>query len=127
MAKIYKYMLIFAFGAAGYGAIELAFRGRTHWTMLITGGVCFVIIYMIALSRKIRKWQKWLLGGLAITLVEFAVGAVVNIGLGWKVWNYSNMPYNILGQICPTFSAMWCLLCIPMMWLCDEVEREIRR
>jgi len=127
MTKIYKYMLIFAFGAAGYGAIELAFRGRTHWTMLITGGVCFVIIYMIALSRKIRKWQKWLLGGLAITLVEFAVGAVVNIGLGWKVWNYSNMPYNILGQICPTFSAMWCLLCIPMMWLCDEVEREIRR
>ena len=127
MAKIYKYMLIFAFGAAGYGAIGLAFRGRTHWTMLITGGICFVLIYMIALCNKIRTWQKWLLGGLAITVVEFFVGAIVNIGLGWKVWSYANMPFNLLGQICPTFSIMWCLLCIPIMWLCNTVEREIRR
>jgi len=127
MTNIYKYMLIFAFGAAGYGAIELAFRGRTHWTMLITGGICFMLIYMITLCRKIRKWQKWLLGGIVITVVEFMVGSIVNIGLGWKVWSYANMPYNLWGQICPTFSALWCLLCIPIMWLCDRVEREIQR
>ena len=127
MAKIYKYMLIFAFGAAGYGAIELGFRGRTHWTMLITGGICFVFVYMIALNRKIRKWQKWILGGLVITVVEFIVGVIVNIGLDWKVWSYADMPYNLLGQVCPAFSFAWCLLCIPVMWLCRSVEREIRR
>lgn len=127
MAKFYKYMLIFAFGAAGYGALEIGFRGRTHWTMLITGGICFVLIYIIALSRKIRNWQKWLLGGLTITVVEFIVGIIVNIGLGWRVWSYADMPFNILGQVCPAFSIAWCGLCIPLMWLCNRVEREIRR
>ena len=127
MTKIYKYMLVLAFGAAGYGAIEIAFRGRTHWTMLITGAVCFMMIYIISMNNKINKWFKWILGGLAITVVEFMVGAVVNIGLGWRVWSYANMPYNLLGQICPTFSIMWCFLCIPIMWLCDKVEKEIKR
>ena len=120
-------MLIFASGAAGYGAIELCFRGRTHWTMLITGGICFVFIYMISLLKALRNWQKWLLGGIVITVIEFVVGLVVNIGLGWTVWSYADMPYNILGQVCPVFSLAWCVLCIPLMWLCGKVEREIRR
>ena len=127
MTKFYKYMLIFAFGAAGYGAIEIAFRGKTHWTMLITGGICFTLIYLIAVNKKMKVWVKWTLGGIVITVIEFMVGSVVNIGLGWRVWSYANMPYNLLGQICPTFSLLWCLLCIPMMWICSKVEREIKR
>lgn len=127
MITVYKYMLIFTFGAAGYGAIEIIFRGSTHWTMLITGGICFVLIYIIAIRKKLPVWQKWLLGGITTTVVEFAVGSVVNIGLGWSVWSYEDMPYNVLGQICPTFSACWFLMCIPLVWLCNCIEREIRR
>lgn len=127
MSKIYKYLLVFVCGAAGYGAIEIAYRGRTHWTMLITGGVCCVFVYMIALSQRIRRWQKWILGGAVITAVEFTVGIIVNILLDWRVWSYADMPFNLLGQICPVFSLMWCLLCIPLMQLCTAVEREIAR
>ena len=127
MLSIYKYLLVFAFGASGYGALEIAYRGRTHWTMLLTGGICFVFVYMIAQAERLRNWQKWLLGGTVITVVEFVVGLIVNIGLGWKVWSYANMPINIMGQVCPLFSLMWCFLCIPLMSLCSLVEREISR
>ena len=127
MLAIYKYLLVFVFGASGYGALEIAYRGRTHWTMLLTGGICFVFVYMIAQSEKLRNWQKWLLGGTVITIVEFVVGLIVNVGLGWKVWSYANMPFNIMGQVCPIFSLMWCALCIPLMRLCSAVEREISR
>lgn len=127
MLSIYKYLLVFVFGASGYGALEIAYRGRTHWTMLLTGGICFVFVYMIAQAERLRNWQKWLLGGTVITVVEFIVGLIVNIGLGWKVWSYANMPINIMGQVCPLFSLMWCFLCIPLMSLCSLVEREISR
>jgi len=37
---------------------------------------------------------------------------LVNMRLGWGVWDYSEMPGNVLGQICPTFSAIWFVLCL---------------
>ena len=39
---------IFLLGALGYGAVETLWRGGTHWTMLLTGGVCFLLIYLNA-------------------------------------------------------------------------------
>lgn len=45
--------------------------------------------------------------GLAITAVEFIAGLIINIWLGMNVWDYSAMPGNIMGQICPQFLAMW--------------------
>ena len=33
---------VFALGAAGYAALELLWRGRTHWTMALTGGAVLV-------------------------------------------------------------------------------------
>lgn len=86
-----------------------------------------MFIYMIALCKKLRSWQKWLLGCGVTTLVEFTVGVIVNIGLGWKVWSYADMPYNLLGQICPAFSGAWLLMCIPLMYLCQSIDKEIHR
>ena len=37
--------ILFGIGAIGYSLIELAFRGRTHWTMAVTGGGCAVALY----------------------------------------------------------------------------------
>ena len=39
-----KALIIFLFGGVGYGLIELLWRGRTHPSMVLTGGFCFAII-----------------------------------------------------------------------------------
>ena len=46
-----------------------------------------------------------------ITVYELAVGLLVNVKFGWHVWDYSAQPGNVLGQICPTFTAIWFVVC----------------
>lgn len=112
-----KNIIIFMIGAAGYGLMETLFRGFTHWTMLVTGGIVFIILYdMNSKNENAPVWQKALAGALIITLVELAVGCIVNLWLGWKVWDYSGYSYNFLGQICLAFTFLWFFLCIPLSY-----------
>jgi len=126
LPKLLKRLTVFAIGGLVYGAIELLFRGFTHWSMLLAGGTCFCLMYKIS-GMPIRKWQKWVLGAAAITTVEFVVGAVVNIWLKWNVWSYSLHPFNLLGQVCLLFTCMWFLMCIPAMELCGVLRRFFNR
>ena len=45
--------------------------------------------------------------------MEFITGAVVNVLLGWGVWDYSDRPLNLYGQVCLLYSLYWLLLSIP--------------
>ena len=67
-------------------------------------------------------WAQAVAGGTVITAAEFVAGLVLNIWLGLGVWDYSGLPCNLLGQICPQFWAVWCLLAGPVIvafdWLC---------
>ena len=38
--KVLEYGGVFTAGGLGYGGLELLWRGRTHWSMLLCGGVC---------------------------------------------------------------------------------------
>ena len=38
---------------------------------------------------------------------------IVNIILQWNVWDYSNVPFNVMGQICLPFSIIWFFLSLP--------------
>lgn len=111
--------VIYAAGSACYGMLEILFRGFTHWTMVVTGGFCLLWIYLADRGMpRMKLWLRCLAGSLMITLTELAVGCVVNIALGWNVWDYSGRRFNFLGQICPLFTALWFLLCIPGIFLC---------
>ena len=106
-------ILVFILGGVAYAMIEVLFRGHTHWTMVLTGGACVLTMYMISSwLLDIPLIASALTGALIITMYELVVGLIVNVRLGWSVWDYSDMPGNILGQICPTFSAIWFLLCL---------------
>ena len=124
MKLLCKYLFLFLVGGVLYNLIEILFRGHTHWTMYIVGGVCFILL---GLLNEITDWEFPLLwqaidGGIIITLVEFVAGCIVNLWLGWGVWDYSNMPFNLLGQICLPFSAIWCVISIFGIVLDDYIR-----
>lgn len=113
---------VFALGSILYGLTEILWRGWTHWTMLLCGGLCFTLMYLVS-GSELSLFKKWVLSTCLITMVEFLTGCVVNLGLHWQVWDYSSMRFNLLGQICPQFILMWFALSIPGMGLCQLLRR----
>lgn len=117
---------VFLTGCFIYSLMEISARGFTHWTMTLTGGIILTILYeMFTGLRSVPFWQKCILGSLIITSVEFTVGVIVNIILGWNVWNYFDMPFNILGQICLPFTVLWFFLCIPAGFVCGIIRKKL--
>lgn len=111
-------IVTFLFGGVGYGLFEVLWRGRTHPSMILTGGACLVIIKLITRALKNRTVIfRCITGTLAVTAVEFVVGCVVNLWLRLAVWDYSEMSYNFLGQVCPLYSALWFFVCTPLVML----------
>lgn len=119
--------MCFAVGAIIYGLIEVISRGYTHWTMALTGGAVMVLLNLINQSGKLNILVRCLLGTTVITSLEFAVGMVVNVALGWNVWDYSDKAFNLYGQICPLFSLGWFFLSIPAFMLCDFIKSRLNQ
>lgn len=120
-----KYIMSFAVGAIGYGLAEVLFRGYTHWSMALAGGTVLVLFTLINQSRNIPLLIRCLLGMIIITSIEFGIGMLVNVTAGWDVWDYSDKPFNIMGQICPQFSAVWFLISIPAFRLSSFIETKV--
>lgn len=111
---------VFMGGGVLYSLIEVVYRGYTHWTMTLTGGICLLIMYLRYTSRPNDSIvMKCFFGMCVITFFEFTVGCVVNILMGWGVWDYSHMYLNLLGQICPSYSGAWFLLSYPVALACS--------
>ena len=104
-----KYMFLSDVGGLLYILTEIIWRGRSHWTMFLLGGMCFVAMGLIneVIPWEMPLWQQALIGACIITALEFLTGCVVNLWLGWGVWDYSSMPGNIFGQICPQYFLLW--------------------
>lgn len=119
-----NFFKIFSIGSIGYSLLEIIWRGYTHWSMSITGGITLYILDFF-FSRKKRKsyLTKCIGGGIIITAVEFIAGIIFNRILKLNVWNYSNNKFNIAGQICLKYFLLWCLLCHPVSLLCDFMRK----
>lgn len=112
MTMLKKWAVLALVGGIIYGLIECLSRGYTHWTMVVLGGICFVAV---GLLNEVIPWEmplvaQMLCGCIIITTLEFVTGYIVNIRLGWAVWDYSDRWGNLLGQICPLYSFYWFLL-----------------
>lgn len=118
---------LFGVGAAGYGGIEVMARGYTHWSMLLTGGVCLVCLYQLHRTLCARPLPlQAAAGAAAVTGIELAVGLTVNGWLNLGVWDYSHEPLNLWGQICPRFTAAWFGLCLLVMAGFSFLEKRSR-
>ncbi len=102
--------LLFLLGGRIYTWVEILWRGHTQWTMFVLGGVCFVIMGL--LNEYKYGWDMPLLlqsaiSAVIITVFEFLTGCIVNLWLGWGVWDYSGLPFNLMGQICLYYFLLW--------------------
>ncbi len=106
---IFKYLILGNIGGIVYVFIELLYRGFSHWTMYIVAAISFILIGLINeyISWDMKLWKQMLIGACIVTFMEFISGYIINIKLGWQVWDYSNLPFNIMGQICLPFSIIW--------------------
>ena len=126
MKKSAEFILVFFSGAVIYSFIEVMFRGYTHWTMFLTGGLVLTIIYMINIKfNDTLLALRCAVSCAVITLTELIVGCIVNLWLGMDVWDYSHLPHNFLGQICPLFSSLWFFLSFPANLLCVFIRRKM--
>lgn len=121
------YLFTFLLGGTVYQSLELFWRRRTHWSMFFAGGICAVLLQYLCngVFFALPLIFKCLLGAIIITGVEFAFGCTVNLKLGMNVWDYSNVKGNVLGQICPFFSALWCVLSLPALLLLEFLHDAI--
>ena len=135
--NIKKTVIIFLIGFCIYPAIEIIWNTILTpmnckifvglFSMGVLGGVLLVILGNLNEIKFIREkcpvFIQALLGGLIITLLEFLMGLIVNVWLGWNVWDYANMPFNIMGQVCLLYSVLWVVLSPLAFWL-DDIFRE---
>ncbi len=122
LRSIRRETLIFCTGGILYGLIEILWRGYTHPSMLILGGICLMLLDRI---NRVHR-EEWLVlrcirGALIITLAEGIAGIFLNLILHLSVWNYSEMPGNILGQICPFYTICWYFLCYPAFGILKKI------
>jgi len=128
MLKLYnntlKYILLFFVGGYAYCGVEIMFRGFSHISMLIAGGICFILIGLLndVFPYQISMISKMFISAIIITTIEFVSGFIVNIWLGLNVWDYSTLPYNFMGQICLLYSNIWFLLSLPAILLNDYLK-----
>ena len=47
MNKFSEFLVVFGIGSFLYGFIEVMFRGFTHWSMFLTGGIIFYLLYTL--------------------------------------------------------------------------------
>ena len=125
MPRAVEDFIVFLFGGVIYSLIEVAFRGFTHWSMTLTGGLCLLIMFRRFTSKPHEPLvMKCLFGAITITALEFAAGCIVNLWLGWGVWDYSGMMFNLFGQICLPFSVLWFFLSVPAVLICNYLGRR---
>lgn len=128
MKKLKKDAVFFGVGGIGYGIIEILWRGYTHPTMLIAGGICFIIFSRVA--EKFKGWRllyKAILCAVGVTAVELIFGIVFNIVLKKNIWDYSRVPFNFLGQICLLYTVIWGILGLLFIPLADTMNKKLQK
>lgn len=128
--NLIKLLVLFLIGGFSYYGIEILWRGYSHISMFALGGICFVFIGSINefFSWEMPLLKQGIIGSFIVTMLEFITGCIVNLWLNLDVWDYSDLSFNFMGQICLWFSLIWILLSIVAViiddwlryWLFDE-------
>lgn len=122
--QLAKYAYLFWFGGSFYVTLEVIYRQYSHISMLILAGLVFIIIDLL---NEIWGWEtslilQILVGTVIATIGEFITGCIVNLWLGLNVWDYSNLPFNLYGQVCLQFTLIWMPIILLAIVLGDVIR-----
>ncbi len=136
LKRLREYGFLWLFGGTLYYTIEMLFRGYSHWSMFVLGGVCMAFF---AFQGNVTHWKDpmWIQVircTIFVTCCEFITGLIVNKWFELGVWDYSDQPFHLFGQVCLPFAVLFsglCALGIPLSgyllhWLFGEEKPEYR-
>ena len=114
MKKMSECLFIWGLGGTLYYMIEIAFRGYSHWSMFILGGIGLLFCAFQGLWTRWQDplWRQVLRCVIFITAGEFLTGILVNKVMRWNVWDYSSLPLQLMGQISVPFMILFSGLCV---------------
>lgn len=91
--------------------------------MVVTGGACVLTFYLLyGWMTTMPLVLAALAGAAIITAYEFAVGMIVNVQLGWQVWDYSQIPGKYSGTDLP---AVYRSLVCGMLFILCSCENHV--
>jgi uncharacterized membrane protein len=127
MGIIYLNLEIFAraikMDLVGWEGIKTySLAGWTSLWMFPIGGLCGLTLGLLNEKRKMHMALMSLLGTLLIFSVEFTSGVIFNILLKMNIWDYSDLPLNIMGQISIVYFIPWFLISPLAMWIDDNLR-----
>lgn len=120
-----RIIIIWGVLGAAYVTIETLWRGYSHPSMLIVGGLCGVLVGAVNQIPRFYKMKiicQSLIGAGIVLVVEFISGCILNLWLGLNIWDYSGQFGNILGQICPTYGFLWVFIMPLAIWMEDTAR-----
>lgn len=113
MKAFSKYLMLLAVGGGLYYSFEIIFRGFSHWSMFCLGGICLIFC---TLQGQMLRWEDpmWIQiirCTVFVVSLEFSTGIILNKWFHYRIWDYTNQPFQIFGQICLPFAVIFSGLC----------------
>ena len=129
MSRVLKVLTIWFLMGMVYFVIEGIWRipkgGDANISMLFVGGLCGLLIGSINQIPKFYNmsvFKQSLIGTGIVLVIEYTAGYILNIKMGLDIWDYSDMFFNINGQICLEFGLIWLLIMPAAIWLEDFIR-----
>ena len=123
MKKISEYLFLYGIGGWIYYILEILFRGFSHWSMFVLGGIC--MMFFSYQGQQVHWQDDFLLQvfrcSIFVTAAEFITGIIVNKWFALHVWDYSRMPFQLFGQICLPFMMLFACLCAVGIYLSANI------
>lgn len=120
-------LLLEVFGGAFHDlkALDWDLRGSTSPWMMFDYGLFGLILMPVA--NPLKRWGiplpvRAFVYMLMIFFVEYASGCIFHFGMGIWVWDYSDLPYNLHGQIAAAFIPTWYFLGLVGEYLYARVD-----
>lgn len=111
-------ILLSFFGGTLYYFLEIIWKSfgghpeRISWIML---PVAILLSFVLERCGYYPEWEiplliQCLFSTCMITITEYITGYIFNIKLGMGIWDYTDLPLNLDGQICLPYCIVWFIL-----------------
>ena len=123
--KFLRECILFYIGGTAYMVLEFLWRGRSHGSMFLLGGLCFLLVGgSVAKYSRLPLVLRPFFGAVVITGLELATGFLVN--RDYQVWDYRNEFCQFQGQVCLAYSLLWIPVSVMAMLLYHAADKKLQ-